>query len=278
MGPEQQWTWAVDKELTLNEALAATPTGAAHTQWLTKRIEAIGRLGFVERAYALGGLALGLSLLLDFCGADTPLGAAIAWSGAAALCFALAREVYALVLTQVNAAWFKWLMVPVGTMVAAFSIGSASSVVNAATGQDPSAFKLSVAFMAPVAAIPAVAFFVSVFAGLCVMGMLLAWGSQLASRDAKRSARAWIWFTRTGGAFATLALASPLVEANAGFHAFQVKWAGWMAQGLDMYSDKSCADGNWERVKRINDELVIVVRRSNDGLSFRKEKCPLRAD
>lgn len=262
----------------MNEALAAAPTGAVHTQWLRKRIEAIRRLGFVERTYALGGLALGLSLLLDFCGVDKPLGAAIAWFGAAALCFALAREVYVLALTQVNAAWFKWLMVPVGTMVAAVSIGSASSVVNAATGQDPSVFKLSVAFMAPVAAIPAVAFVVSVFAGVCVMGMLLAWGSQLASRDARRSARAWMWFARAGGAFATLALASPLVEASSGFHTSQVKWAGWMAQGLDMYVDKSCARGEWDRVKRINDELVIVVRRSNEGLDFRREKCPLSAD
>lgn len=136
-------------------------------------------------------------------------------------------------------------------------------------------FPRATAFMAPIAAVPAIALLVSVLAGFALFMMFFAWATQVSSQDKKKAGRAWLWLGRIGGAFATLSLVSPAIVAESGFGQRVEKVAGWMAQGLDMYVDPACAAGEWDRVSRINDELVLVSRRTDTGLTFLRESCPL---
>lgn len=250
----------------------------AATFWFTARIAAFKSMSQIEKSYAAGILLSGIGVFLLVVRLPPMMAAPLFWGAGPFLFIALSRESYLVVAEHLEAAWVKWLMVPIAVMVSAYSLGSAANIVNAATGQDPGLFPRATAFMAPIAAVPAFALLVSVLAGVALLMMLFAWMMQLSSKDKIRAGRAWLWLGRLGGAFTVVVLMSPLTMAESSFGRFVEKAAGWVAQGLDMHVDQACAAGEWDRILRMNDELVLVVRRIDDDLVFRREECALRAE
>lgn len=245
--------------------------------WYLRPLQGFNALSQVEKAYVIGIGICGIALLLSLIGARHHAGLP-ALLAALILCSALAREAYVLVVKHLESPLSKWFMVPAAVMVSAYSLGSAANFVNTATGQDPSLFPRAVTFIAPVAAIPVLALFVSLLASISLLVMLFAWGTQRSSKDKKRSSRAWLWLGRMGGAFVTLSLSSTLAVEESSFSRFVEKTAGWPALGLDMHVDRACASDEWDRVLRINDELVLVASKRGDGIIFRRQVCALQAE
>lgn len=246
--------------------------------WLEGRVAAFKSMSQVEKAYAFGMFLCVIGILMLAVRVNQAIATPVFWGAGLFLFVALAREAYVIVVGHLESTWAKWLMVPAAVMVSAYSLGSAANIVNAATGQDPGVFPRATAFMAPIAAIPALALFVSVLAGIALFMMFVAWAAQLSSKDKKKAGRAWMWLGRIGGAFATMSFVSPVLVTESSFGQGVEEVAGWMAQGLDMHTDQACAAGKWDRVLRINDELVVVARRTHAGLMFQRQSCPLGAE
>lgn len=246
--------------------------------WSLGLVDGFKALSQVEKAYVVGMALCAVAVFVLLAGIERPVVLSIFLLAGLLLCGSLAREAYVFIVRQLEATLSKWLMAPAAVMVSAYSLGSAANIVNMATGQDPGLFPRATAFMAPVAAIPALALLVSVLAGVALLLMFFAWGTQLSSKDRKRSAKAWIWLGRIGGALATLSLISPLAVEKSSFGRFVETAAGWMGQGLDMHVDRVCATGEWDRVLRIDDELVLVAHRTDNGLVFRREECALQSE
>lgn len=247
--------------------------------WLGQRMAALRGLSFVEGTY-LVGLALALlTVVAPLTGIDQEIASPVVWASAAILAFGLAQEVYAKVRANADSHWFKWLMVPVAIMVAALSLGSASGVVNEATGLDPSHFPRAVSFMAPLAALPVLAIFGVIGLVIGLVAMTLTWMIQLALTKAgeRPKDRGWKWFGRIGGAICAMMLITPVTEPGSAFGQKTKDLAAWMAQGLDMHKDPQCGPGELDRIVRVNDALVVRVVRGDQGLTFRREVCPLSA-
>lgn len=246
--------------------------------WPMRLVDGFKALTQVEKAYALGMALCAVAIFVPLAGVERPVVLSIFLLAGLLLCGTLAREAYVLIARHLESTLSRWFMVPAAVMVSAYSLGSAANIVNAATSQDPGLFPRATAFMAPVAAIPALALLVSVLAGVALLVMFFAWGTQLSSKDRNRSSKAWIWLGRIGGALATLSLISPLTVERSSFGRFVETAAGWMAQGLDMHIDRACSADEWDRVLRMNDELVLVSRRTEDGLVFLREECALKSE
>lgn len=256
----------------------AVPASVAHgVPWWRRMLRAIAMLRASEKAYLFGMLVL----IVAFLGRTLPVtGDAVSkmgWIGAFALVVALASEAYRLIVRHADAAWAKWLMVPILVMGGALAVGEAANLVNRATSQDPELFPRTVAFMAPIAALPLLGLIAIALSFFGIIAFMFTWGSQLSSRDPRRERRAWFWFARMIAAFSAIVFVSPAVESDSRFHS-SVRWlAATMAPGLDMHDDIRCAPEG-DRVKRISDTLVLVAHRADVGTAFRRETCPITAD
>lgn len=245
--------------------------------WMNQRVAVFRGLCLVDRTYLVGLVLVLLTILAPLFGMDQEVSRAGVWASAAILAFGLVQETYAKVRASADSHWFKWLMVPVAIMIAALSLGSASGVVNEATGLDPSYFPRAVSFMAPLAALPVLAVLGVVGLGVGLLAMTLAWMFQLALTKAgeKPKESGWKWFGRIGGAICAMMLITPVTEPGSAFGQKTKDLAAWMAQGLDMHKDIECGPDEWDRILRVNDTLVIRAVRAEQGLTFHREVCPL---
>ncbi|WP_132987089.1 hypothetical protein [Luteimonas terricola] len=228
-----------------------------------------------KKAYVLGGTLLlvslaGVALPVD----DAPF-RSIGWVGGLVLTFALACEAYLLIARVADAAWAKWLMVPVLIMGGALAIGDSARLVNVATGQDPELFPRATTFMAPIAALPILGFVAIVLLAFSVVAFMFTWTAQLGSKDRARERRAWFWFARFIASFAAISFVSPAVETKSGFHTGVSEWAPRLVAGLDMHIDPQCGPAPSDRVKRLNDDLVVLAQKTPAGLVFRRVECAL---
>lgn len=248
------------------------------TSWLRQRVDAFNSMNQVEKAYAVGMILCAIGILAPAVRGAQAVSGPFLWAGGLFLVAALAREAYVIVEAHLEALWIKWLMVPLALMVGAYSLGSAANIVNTATGQDPGFFPRATAFMAPIAAIPAFALLVSVLASLALLIMFFAWLNQIASKEKSRGGGAWLWFGRIAAALATMSMVWPTIAAESGFGHGVERVARFVVQGLDMHFDQACAVSDMDRLVRINDELVVIARRTDGGVVFRRERCVLTTD
>lgn len=239
------------------------------------RMRSLMALRPAEKAYVLGSTLL----LVAFVGVVLPVDDAfflgIGWVGGLVLALALACEAYLLIVRVADAAWAKWLTVPVLVMGGALAIGEAARMVNLATNQDPELFPRATTFLAPIAALPILGFVTVVLLALSLLACIFTWGAQLGSKDQARERRAWFWFARFIACFAAIAFVSPTVETESGFHNGVRQWTPRLAAGLDMYVDPQCETSPSDRVKRLNDDLVVLAQQTPEGLVFRRVECPL---
>jgi len=239
------------------------------------RMRSLLALRPAEKAYVLGSTLL----LVALAGAVLPVDDApflsIGWVGGLVLTLALACETYLLIARVADAAWAKWLMVPVLVMGGALALGESARLVNLATGQDPELFPRATTFLTPIVALPILGFVAIVLLAFSVIAFMFTWGAQLGSKDHARGRRAWFWFARLIASFAAMAFVSPAIETKSGFHTGVREWAPRLAAGLDMHVDPQCGPAPSDRVKRLNEDLVVLARQSSAGLVFRRVECPL---
>lgn len=246
--------------------------------WLAQRAAAFRALPLLQQTYLLGLLTSVLCLVAMTAGADVDAIAIMLWVPTLLLSGAIAVECYGVAARYSDRLWLKWLTAPLIVMLGAFGWGAARSLLNEATGQDPELFPLAVVFMAPVAVIPAVALVMSVCLAVAAIAMFFIWMLVMAFAPARSRIHGAMWIWRACAAIAAISLISPLVSSPSAFATLTRQWAATMAQGLDMHADPTCGPRDWDRVRRISDELVLVATRTTAGPAFRRVACPLAAD
>ena len=246
----------------------------AHTWWKND----FSAWAFVARLYGLG---LGL-LLLSFIASVVQAPASIVhpmMSVAAALLMAgFVGEAYGKLAKWAKQTWAKWLMVPVAAMVVAVSLGGAAHVVSEATSQDPTYFPLAVSFLAPLAIVPVLALAGVIALVLLSIGMLLSYVvGEAVSHGARSKEAGWMRIGRLMGTFCAVLALSTMIDSSSPLGRVNLSAAGWAAQVLDMHKDTECGFGEQDRVKRINDSLVIrMYRPDKDSTRFVRQFCLLK--
>ena len=257
---------------------SALPGFASAGRWHIQ-LNAFNAKPLAERGYLIAfGLGV-LGLMLSRAGEiGQSLGFVAFWSAAALASLSLTYEAYLRVVPHAQSLWGRWLMLPVAATVGSAAYGHSSHILNAATGQDPDLFPRSMAFMTSFAAIPLLGIVAMV---LLIVGMLfsmLAGFLQVVSNDRARSNNAWIWIARVFSACTAMVFVSPVLDEKSSIGQSIEGMAGWVAQGFDMHVDRTCGPGEWDRVKRINETLVLRVSRVDGQLLFRRVACPLGPD
>lgn len=229
------------------------------------------------RLYGAGLAVLLLSFLASIVQLPTSVVEPIMALAAGLLMTGFVVEAYGLLAKWASQTWAKWLMVPLGAMVVAASLGGAAHVVGEATGQDPSYFPLAMSFLAPLAIIPVLALVGAIGLGLLGLGMMLSYmaGEALTPKTAS-SERGWVRVGRLMGNFCAVLALSTLIDASSPLSRMTTDAAGWAAQVLDMHKDTECGFGQHDRVKRINEGLVIRMYRTEDSTTrFVRQSCQL---
>jgi hypothetical protein len=185
-------------------------------------------------------------------------------------------EAYVRLVSIVKATWLKWAAVPAASMVVAASLGGASHVVSEATAQDPSYFPLAVSFLAPLAVLPLLAFIATIFLGFLSLALMLSLGVGDTFTKNRTPKPTWLPFARVLGVISTMLALIPMIDAGSPLSGSTLKVAGWAAYALDMHKDTECGFDKSDRVKRINDSLVIRMQRNVSGPpTFVRQTCEL---
>lgn len=194
----------------------------------------------------------------------------------AAIAFVI--EGYRWLVAKLEAPLAKWLIGIAGVMAAALATGAASSTLAVATGQDPSAFKTATAFLAPLSFIPILATLI-IAGGLLVL--IFYFTGSLAkhslSRAKLRGFDVLLSFARGIGIIGVASAASQVISPPMQFNDGLEAAARYSAFFLDMVPDRTCAPTAGDRVVRINDNLVVIGRLTEDGLQFVRRECAVTA-
>lgn len=266
---------SVQSEL-LGQALEQSAESRAD-RWLSRMEERVRQLRGTDRAYLLGAVLFCVATGMLAIGYEVEMARAWRWLSGAIFSGALGCEVYQFVRRRADALWLKLLMVPLAVMGSAMGLGGGAHLVARATGQDPEMFPRAITFMAPVAAVPVLALIATVVLAIAFFGVILALGARATSKEPAKRATAPRVAAWLAGLVATAFLITPLRNEGSTFHQLSISLAGWSAQVLDMHPNEACTRGPQDRVRRINDELVLRAWQTDKGTFFRREACPLTA-
>lgn len=185
-------------------------------------------------------------------------------------------EAYAKLVKLAKKTWFKWVMVPIAAMVFAASLGGAAHVVAEATAQDPSYFPLAVSFLAPLAVVPALALVGAIALGALSLAMIFSLFLSEKISKVPEKEPTWLALGRVLGVISTTFALSMMVDPTSPLGRSTVVVAGWAAYVLDMHKDTECGFDDRDRVKRINDELVIRMQpNGSNAPTFTRHACVL---
>lgn len=171
----------------------------------------------------------------------------------------------------------KLFATAISVMALAAATGLSRLAVNEATGQQAAHFGSAVGFLVPLSFIPVLAFFLMIGSFVASMLMIVrGFGMALIKKLSDRE-----FFVLTSRIFAGFSI--PLLVATAMPSPTLtwpwMKWlAGYSALILDTEVNGACAEHSEDRIVRINDELVIVGRQTQDGPQFVRRVCPLVAE
>lgn len=175
-------------------------------------------------------------------------------------------------LQRLNSHLMKVVSSVMGVMAAAAAAGGSAWTVSKATGQDPSHFKTTIAFLTPLSFLPILGL-AALVCGILALPLLFSLtGTKLLI---EKQGRAWIFFARMLGYLFLLLLASWATSSSYGVAMRPL--VARVAYSLDMHQDPSCSAVDGDRVTRINDDLVIVGRLTEDGPKFLRRACTLTA-
>ena len=191
---------------------------------------------------------------------------------------AFVMESYRWLVARLEAFPAKWLTGVVTVMAAAVATGAASSTLATATGQDPSVFERTTTFLAPLSFVPILATLIAIGGTL---GLPLIMISELAKHGCTlgkpKNFDVLLSLARAGGmAFVAVVAAQLLLPSTRLYEGLETT-ARYSAFFLDMVPDRTCAATGGDRVVRINDNLVVIGRLTDDGLQFVRRECAVAA-
>lgn len=174
----------------------------------------------------------------------------------------------------------KLIAALLATCVGAVSAGLASQVINESTGLDPTQLDYAVAFLAPLTA----GFMITaVVVGLTVIAMvmfflrsftlaLFGWSRKDKEKHTKAIDRETLRFSGVLGLFVVGIVSWSAAERP--YRTALALAANVFIYELEFYSVDPCA-GSGEKVRRINDELVVVAVSRPGRLEYVRRSCPL---
>jgi len=254
------------------------------SSWMHQRFEQIRRVWSSARVPTqlyvagfgivfLGGTLVPKSLL-----------APVAMGGAVLLAAGFAIEAYERITAWLETHLGKLIGALIAAAVVPMALGLAGNVVNEATGQNPADLPYAVGTLAPLTA----GYFLFLAAMLLVMltfsvGLVIALASLVGIRrddaDPHRIDREGLKLCLR--AVAALCLTIVVQSAwNSGRVPYEqsLRWVAQIAAfTLDTYPRDGCRQSQAERVKRINDTVVIVARQQGKSVTFSRRSCPLGA-
>lgn len=189
------------------------------------------------------------------------------------------REAYAWILPKLQLPLVKLLVAAGSVTAAAAATGVSRMAVNEATGQDPAAFATTVAFLVPISFVPVLAALIAIAGAFVIPGTILgSLGKAMITWSKPTDLDVILSLARVIGCLAVITSAASLLSATS-FLFPAMEWlAGRSALTFDLQPNKACGEVKGDRVLRLNDELVIVGRVTNDGVQFVRRACPLSAE
>ena len=141
-----------------------------------------------------------------------------------------------------------------------------------ATGQDPGSFKVAQKLLLVLGAGQAASIVTAVLGILGVPVLFFA-----LMTDVKEKTVNWKIIPRLIGYVVVMVSAYNSASEEGPFVAIQRSVAAQAAYRLDMHEDRTCSSVDGDRVVRINDDLVIVARPTDEAIVFRRIACKLAA-
>lgn len=229
----------------------------------------------VVRLYLVGLLLVVISFFLAIAGMFGPTPSGIAYAGMFCLGAAFVRECYAWASARWDSLPVKLAGGVLAIMAAAVATAAAAGTVNDATGQDPTHFKLSVAFLAPIAFVPILALIVFV-AGMIGLPFVMLFGMGKSAFSDKIADRdVLLLIARILGVIGLAAGAGWIIEPSSGFDKVLKRTASYSALMMDMHVDTDCSPAPRDRVIRVSEDVVIIGRVTEDGPRFVRIGCAL---
>lgn len=222
------------------------------------------------QVYMAGIGILLASAVCTVLGSKSPLVDVGFMAGLACWAIGLVIEAYGWGRTRFNPTVLKTLATGVAAMVVLVATAGNDATLAAVTGQDPGSFKVAQRLLS-VFATAQLACFLAAVAGL--IGIPVLFLALMASL--KKGAFNWEVLPRLLG-YLFMVFAAWTNAADEGpLAALHRSIAAQAAYSLDMHEDRSCSPIEGDRVMRLNDDLVIVARPTDEGIAFRRVACKL---
>ena len=251
------------------------------------------------------GLALVLVGVLMMAASLDPLGEQIAFGAAVgALTIGFLKDSYGWVAPHLELRPVKFAATVFGAICAAVATGLSQVTIGSATGQDPTLFPTTIAVLATISFAYVIASVV-VAIGMVALTLIFAWWifvsivdqiiagvinfanmlrgrlpvqSKAPSEGADQEVRVFglpVNVVRAAAAFIVLWSCSYLLQSSSAV-SHGVRWiAGASAYQFDLHADKSCSSIPGDRIRRINDTIVVIGRHTSSGFAFARKRCDL---
>jgi hypothetical protein len=254
--------------------------------------------------YQMGIALLILSLLMFFIDAGSLSEQLLMGAAVIALTTAFLKDLYAWVEPHLESRPVKNALFVFGLTCTAVATGLSQVTIGSTTGQDPTLFPTTIAVLATISfayviagaavivgtvalafvALVALAFFVidQFIAFFTNFGIMLRGRTDFERKPlSKRLERAFphlslplVWMRIVAGVAVIIACSYVLQPSS--LVSEGVRWiAGTSAYMFDLHSDSSCSSIPGDRIRRINDTVVVIGRQTSAGFAFARKRCDL---
>lgn len=241
------------------------------------------------QVYLAGAIMLVLGLLLVLLlGAFVPTARMFVMPGAILLILGFSMEAYVLVRAFIDTLLGKLVLSMVASLGITSALMLASQIVNIATGQDPSLFPYTVAFIAPLTALYFIYLSFLLMAGSWLlvgpfaMALLTALPPHLIASPffpAKVDQLGPLFLARILAVICLITLVtSSWGKVSEPYDRGLANFARFIAHNFDSYPNDSCKQMAAERIKRVDADNAVVSMKSTHGLVFVQRQCTVAVD
>ncbi len=231
------------------------------------------------RLYLGGATCMLASIALFHRSPNTLPSDVAAYASCALLITAFLGDAYAWAVPKLGQPMMKFSLTVFGATALTAATGVGRTIVNEATTQQPSLFPTTSALLSLLSVVPVITTSLTVLGAVPAL-VGLGWGFFKLSRSKATGSQFDVVVTLIRG-FAALTLvlgASALSSSESPVYP-GLRWvAAQSAFFSDLQRDDACAPLDGDRVSRINDDLVVVGRLTEDGPQFVRRTCALSAE